>query len=142
MAKRKNISAKNKAIIQARAQNCCEYCQSPSDFSTELFSIEHILPLSLGGSDDMNNLVFACIGCNVFKSNKIQGVDPVTKSMHPLFSPRTMVWNEHFLWDTNFVTLIALSAIARTTIEELKLNRQPLKNLRRALVAIGVHPLV
>ena len=140
MAKRTKISTSNKLIVNERANGCCEYCKSPFDFSTELFSIEHIIPISLGGNDELDNLAFACIGCNIFKSNKLEGIDPLSETIIKLFNPRTMLWAEHFFWDSNFVAIIGQTAIGRTTIEELKLNRQSLKNLRRALVAIGVHP--
>jgi 5-methylcytosine-specific restriction endonuclease McrA len=64
MAKRVNVNAKDKALVVNRAKGCCEYCKSPADFSTELFSIEHILPISLNGTNEIDNLAFACIGCN------------------------------------------------------------------------------
>ena len=96
MAKRTKISVANKSIINERAKGCCEYCKSPFDFSTELFSIEHILPISLGGDDELSNLAFACIGCNIFKSNKLEGKDPISQAMTILFNPRIMFWEEHF----------------------------------------------
>jgi hypothetical protein len=55
-------------------------------------------------------------------------------------SPRTMLWKEHFIWDESLTSLIGQTAIGRATIEALKLNRRPVKNLRRALIAIGEHP--
>ena len=36
--------------------------------------------------------------------------------------------------------MVGKTAIGRTTIEALKVNRRPVKNLRRALIAIGEHP--
>jgi hypothetical protein len=140
MAKKMSISPKNKDLLINRANGCCEYCKSPSNFSSELFSVEHIVPRSLNGSDDFENLAFACIGCNIFKSNKVTGIDPISQKTVELFNPRTMVWDEYFIWDLKFTTLIGLTDISRATIQALKLNRTPLVNLRRALVAIGVHP--
>lgn len=51
-----------------------------------------------------------------------------------------MDWQEHFIWDDSLTALIGKTAIGRVTIDALKLNRKPLKNLRRALIAIGEHP--
>jgi hypothetical protein len=140
MAKKKSIALKTKLLVIERAKHCCEYCKSPDNFSTELFSCEHILPRSKNGSDLIDNLAFACIGCNIFKSNKIQGIDPISRAIFPLFNPRTMEWETHFMWNNNFQQIIGKTVIGRVTIEILKLNRQPLQNLRKALVAVGVHP--
>jgi hypothetical protein len=51
-----------------------------------------------------------------------------------------MDWDIHFMWNPTFQQMIGKTAIGRATIETLKLNRQPLQNLRKALVAVGVHP--
>ncbi|MDX2285233.1 MAG: HNH endonuclease [Bacteroidia bacterium] len=39
---------------------CCEYCKSQAAFATYSFSIEHIIPLSKGGTHDLSNLALAC----------------------------------------------------------------------------------
>lgn len=135
-----NIPAALKAIVITRSRSYCEYCQSPADFTTEPFSIEHILPRSKQGLDTAENLAYACIGCNVYKSDKTEFLDTISGDMFPLFNPRIMRWTDHFLWDESLTTLIGRTAIGRVTIEALRLNRKPLKNLRRALIAIGEHP--
>ena len=43
----------------------CPYCPS-----TENLSIEHILPLSRGGTHTENNVELACLECNIRKGNK------------------------------------------------------------------------
>jgi hypothetical protein len=80
------------------------------------------------------------MGCNIFKSDKIEGIDPVSQLLLPLFNPRDMIWSEHFTWDDSFTLIIGKSAIGRATIESLQLNRRQVRNLRRALIAIGEHP--
>lgn len=134
------ISSSIKKSIIARAKGYCEYCKSPADFTTEPFSIEHILPLSKNGSNDFLNLALACLGCNIYKSDKTTFIDPVSLRISDLFNPRTMNWEEHFIWDETFTLMIGKTAIGRATIEALKLNRRPLTNLRRALIAINEHP--
>ena len=52
-----------------------------------------------------------------------------------------MTWEEHFIWDERFTSVVGKTAIGRATIEALHLNRRPLKNLRRALIAIEAPPL-
>lgn len=134
------ISLSIKQAIFARAQGYCEYCKSPADFTTEPFSIEHIQPLSKNGSNDFLNLALACLGCNIYKSDKTTFIDPVSLQISTLFNPRTMTWKEHFIWDETFTLMVGKTAIGRATIEALHLNRRPLKNLRRALIAIEEHP--
>jgi HNH endonuclease len=134
------ISSSIKQAIFARAQGYCEYCKSSADFTTEPFSIEHILPLSKNGSNDFLNLALACLGCNIIKSDKTEFIDPVSLQVSSLFNPRTMLWDDHFIWDYTLTSIIGKTAIGRATIEALKLNRRPLINLRRALIAIGEHP--
>lgn len=135
-----NIPANFKQFIIERSKGYCEYCQCPSDFSTELFSIEHIIPRSKNGSDELDNLAYACIGCNIYKSDKTEFVDVVSQSLSNLYNPRTMNWADHFIWDESSTVILGKTAIGRATIEALKLNRRPVKNLRRALIAIGEHP--
>ncbi|MCU0468054.1 MAG: HNH endonuclease [Arcicella sp.] len=135
-----NIPTNFKQFIIERSKGYCEYCQCPSDFSTELFSIEHIIPRSKNGSDELDNLAYACIGCNIYKSDKTEFVDVVSQSLSNLYNPRTMNWADHFVWDESSTVILGKTAIGRATIEALKLNRRPVKNLRRALIAIGEHP--
>ena len=53
-----------------RAQGCCEYCRSPGQYSPEVFEIEHILPLSVGGETTLSNLALACPACNRYKGSR------------------------------------------------------------------------
>jgi 5-methylcytosine-specific restriction endonuclease McrA len=39
-----------KKIVRERAKLCCEYCLAQSQFSADVFSIEHIIPISKGGT--------------------------------------------------------------------------------------------
>lgn len=140
MPESSSIPAKRKRLVAERAGGICEYCRCPEHFSSTPFSIEHIIPRILGGSDDLENLAFACRGCNNIKFVKTSGIDPETNLMSPLFHPRQHVWREHFCWDDSLLNLMGLTPIGRATIETLKLNREEVQNLRRALFLIGEHP--
>jgi 5-methylcytosine-specific restriction endonuclease McrA len=50
------ITANQKEFITQRGRGCCEYCWSQLKFSPDPFSIEHIIPLSKGGTYDLDNL--------------------------------------------------------------------------------------
>jgi hypothetical protein len=59
-----------------------------------------------------------------------------TKEVTRLFHPRCDQWNEHFLWDSSYLT--GLTAIGRTTIDVLSVNLPERVELRRTLIALGV----
>jgi 5-methylcytosine-specific restriction endonuclease McrA len=45
--------------VAARAGGCCEYCWSQASFSTQAFSVEHIVPLEKDGQTALDNLALA-----------------------------------------------------------------------------------
>jgi 5-methylcytosine-specific restriction endonuclease McrA len=51
------------------------------------FHIEHVVPCSRGGADEPDNLAWACPGCNLHKSDRVEVVDPETGAIVPLFNP-------------------------------------------------------
>jgi hypothetical protein len=134
------IPIKNRKFVFERANHCCEYCKSPADYSTEPFSVEHILPIAKNGSSELANLALSCLGCNYHKSTKTEILELISQKITTLFDPRTMMWHDHFVWDETAIIIIGKTAIGRATIQALKLNRQQVKNLRRALIAIDEHP--
>jgi len=134
------LSSKIKELIAERAKYRCEYCQSRSDCACESFESEHIIPLSMGGTNTIENLAFSCRGCNSRKSDRTQSKDPLTQNDVPLFNPRTDLWTEHFAWDETYIQVIGLTPVGRCTVENLKINRPALINLRRLMVLGGIHP--
>lgn len=137
---RKYLSKKNVEFISSRAQNCCEYCKCLKKYSPQPFVREHIIPISLGGSDDLDNLAYACGGCNGHKYNKVEGIDLVNSKTVPLFHPRNDEWTSHFTWDDEFLCVIGKTSVGRATVNTLKLNRQELINIRKITLQTGDHP--
>lgn len=135
-----SISLSTRKTVEKRANYLCEYCLSPQDFSTQSHSIEHILPKIKKGSDEPENLALACQGCNSYKSDKTEAVDPVTKIISPLYNPRTDIWEDHFTWSDDYSEIIGTTAKGRATVSLLKLNRQGVINLRKVLILYGEHP--
>lgn len=129
-----------KKAVRQRAKFCCEYCLAQILFSADVFSIEHILPLSKGGLTVLINLAFSCQCCNNHKYTASQAFDPLSGAMAQLYNPRTDVWAEHFKWDDDFIEILGISPIGRATVTRLHLNREGLLNLRRVLVQAGFHP--
>ena len=63
-------------IVRIRARGRCEYCQMSQVLQGATFHVEHIVPRSLGGQTEAENLALACPGCNLRKADKTQAVDP------------------------------------------------------------------
>jgi 5-methylcytosine-specific restriction endonuclease McrA len=57
---RKSIQQKIKRIVLARGSYQCVYCL----VSSGPFEIDHVHPVSRGGTNDPRNLVVACRACN------------------------------------------------------------------------------
>ncbi len=134
------VSTSIRGKVEKRAEKLCEYCRSPLEFSPDPFSVEHIFPISKGGTDDLENLALACQGCNNYKSTKTEAFDLISQTTTRFYNPRKDVWSEHFAWSEDFTEIIGKTAKGRVTIIILKLNRQRVMNLRRILVLAGEHP--
>lgn len=126
--------------VWERANGCCEYCRSQEMFATEPFSVDHIIPRAKGGATRLDNLAYACLGCNSYKSSLIQAVDPATGEMALLFNPRQQSWHDDFAWSADLTEILGITPSGRATINALKLNRANLVNLRRLVLLIGEHP--
>lgn len=129
-------------VIIERAQGCCEYCYSPAAWSPEIFEIEHILPLSMGGKTILSNLAYACPACNRYKRNRLSAHDPLTHSPTTIFHPRTMQWQDHFSWREDYSLIEGITPTGRATVALLKMNRPSTCRFRQALTALGVHPAI
>lgn len=127
-------------MVNERAYGCCEYCLSQVKYSSGPFSTEHIWPKAKGGSDDPDNLAFSCQGCNSIKSVATTGEDPLLGLEVPLFHPRQDTWNEHFEWQDDCQIIVGITPTGRATVNRLELNRLGLLNLRKIMIATGVHP--
>lgn len=137
---RPHIPADVRRIVVARAQDRCEYCQSVAEYATQSFDIDHIVPVSRGGTTVDYNLAFACSGCNSHKFNRLTALDPVDGKEVPLFHPRQQRWHEHFGWTEDFSRVVGLTPTGRATVAALQLNRAGVVGLRQLLYQVGRHP--
>ena len=136
----RRVSTQLKRAVEERAGGCCEYCRGQARLAMHSFSAEHIVPRVKGGETTIENLAFACQGCNGHKYTKTESPDPVTGKSVSLFHPRQNNWSGHFAWSNDFTHIRGLTPTGRATIGALKLNRQELVTLRRILYAAGEHP--
>ena len=58
----------NRRNIFARDHNQCQYCGKR--FATTELSLDHIIPRSQGGRTNWENIVCACVDCNVRKGGR------------------------------------------------------------------------
>ncbi len=61
-----------KAQVRARAQGLCEYCHAAEQWQYVEFTVDHVLPVSKGGSDLVDNLALACFYCNRRKLSSVK----------------------------------------------------------------------
>lgn len=126
--------------IAAQAKYRCGYCLTAEDISGMPMEIDHLMPESLYGPTEEDNLWLACSQCNKHKSHRITAIDSQTDEMVLLFNPRAQDWNEHFAWTEDGEQIIGLTAIGRATVGALNLNRPTLVKARRRWVEAGWHP--
>lgn len=135
------ISVEIERRVRAAAKNRCGYCLSPQRLVMARLEIEHIIPISKGGSNDESNLWLACPLCNGHKSDKTTGVDPETGKIVNLFNPRTQIWSEHFTWSDDGLRIIGKTPIGRVTVIALHLSNDPdALEVRSYWVLAGWHP--
>ena len=126
--------------VAAQAKHRCGYCLTAAAIVGTPMEIDHIVPRSLGGLTEEDNLWLACSLCNEHKGNRIVVLDVLTDQIVPLFNPRRQSWNEHFAWTAEGDRIVGLTAIGRATVVALNLNRLVLVQARQAWVAAGWHP--
>jgi 5-methylcytosine-specific restriction endonuclease McrA len=71
----------NRRNIFARDNNQCQYCGKK--FPTSELSLDHVVPRSQGGTSTWENIVCACVTCNVRKG----GRTPKEANMHLIRKP-------------------------------------------------------
>ncbi|MEQ8465803.1 HNH endonuclease [Coleofasciculus sp. E1-EBD-02] len=131
--------------VREKANYLCEYCHSSEEASAANFAIDHIMPRSLGGTDDLENLALACQRCNGYRYNFVTGIDPITQEEIQLFNPRIQVWADHFIWSADGLKIIGKTSVGRATCERLDLNDDyhndgSIVKARRLWVRGGWHP--
>lgn len=130
--------AKRRAVAKRRAAGHCEYCRLVERGQLVTFHLEHVVPSSVGGSDELDNLAWACSACNVSKSDRIVAPDPQTGQRVAIFNPREMPWWDHFEWAD--YRLIGRTPIGRALIDFLNLNSAKRLEIREIEDQLGEFP--
>ena len=77
--KRKKLSLSQRKIIYEKSNGYCQLCGRKMLYDN--FTVDHIIPLGRGGTNDMDNLQGVCKVCNEFKANIFpeQFIDRITE---------------------------------------------------------------
>jgi hypothetical protein len=126
--------------VAERSQYRCSYCQSQQRLMGVSLTIDHIIPQSLGGATEMDNLCQACWDCNLIKGDRTSGTHLQTGEQVRLFNPNQQKWPDHFGWSEDGVYIIGVTDVGQVTIIVLRLNRPQLVEARRFWATAGWHP--
>ena len=136
-----NISSELRDEVLKSSDHQCEYCRTPERYSGIPLEVDHIIPQSVGGLTEADNLCSACRTCNNAKRTAQTGIDPETDGEVSLFNPRTEKWSEHFAWSKdNPATITGLTATGRATIQRLRMNNKIIVIARSAWRKAGWTP--
>lgn len=68
---RVNLPLDVKRQVEAESHGRCAHCGAPISYAAGTFTVEHVIPLHKGGSNDPDNLVGLCEACNKDKSDDV-----------------------------------------------------------------------
>jgi len=105
----------------------CGYCSVHENDVGSVLEIDHFQPLSSSGTDEENNLVYACSACNKAKGNFWSLPNTETRLLHP--KRDTLDAHMQLSPDNHLQPLTPTGAFH---IRRLRLNRPQLVALRQA----------
>jgi 5-methylcytosine-specific restriction endonuclease McrA len=71
LQQRRQFTRKEREKIWIQSERVCRYCKcSLESFTGDIMHIDHIVPVVVGGTDDIENLTAACVTCNLSKNAK------------------------------------------------------------------------
>ncbi len=127
------LSKTVREAVRQRAGQQCEYCRKPEGVSQFSHHADHIIARKHGGSDDLENLAWACFQCNTNKGSDIASYD--NDVLTALFNPRTQIWNDHFEIDE--LLIVGKTAVGRVTVRTLDMNQAEQIEVRYRLRRAG-----
>jgi hypothetical protein len=138
---REHISADLERRIREAARHRCGNCLSPQRLVMARLELEHLIPISKGGTNEESNLWLSCPLCNRYKADRLVARDPQSGEEVPLFNPRLEHWSDHFRWTEDALRIVALTPKGRATVAALHLDDDPDAIVVRSYwVLAGWHP--
>lgn len=116
--KTRNKIKYNRESVYLRDGYTCQYCglDALANNCKNILTLDHYIPRSRGGKSCFENMVTACLSCNLEKSDRFH-MKPKTlpykpnyfqmvkkRKLYPinLSDPR---WNDYLMWDENLVNI-------------------------------------
>lgn len=115
------ISQADRLHVRQRAGFACEYCGVDESDSGGELTIDHYQPTARGGTDHIENLIYSCPRCNLYKSD----FWPTGQGSAELGNPRRERRHAHMLMLADG-SLYPITRTGQFTVERLRLNRSPL----------------
>ena len=127
-------------LISARAGQRCEYCRMHQELQGAVFHVEPpSLPRKLGGSDELDNLAWACPGCNLTKAIRVKLRDRSAGQEVPgVSSPARTAGPQHFAWQG--YEMVGLTPIGRAVVDAFDLNHDRRLRVRHVEERFGLFP--
>ena len=138
MAKKIPVPERVRRQVQERAQGRCEYCLIHEADMYYPHEPDHVIAEKHGGPTTLDNLAWACLYCNRFKSSDLASIDPISQTVVFLFNPRKQKWKRHFR--LNGARIEGITSSGRATVALLHLNDAERVAYRLGLIAIGHYP--
>jgi len=107
--------------IRQRANFACEYCGISEIDSGGLLTMDHFRPRTLGGGDDLDNLLYCCYRCNLYKGDYWPEQPSDTKLWNPRIEPMQL-----HLRPLADGSLYPITPTGELTLQRLRLNRPQL----------------
>ena len=133
MITRETVSSELRQAIFERDSYTCQYCGFSGNEAD--LEIEHIIPVSKGGTNDIRNLCTACRKCNSSKGKRMLTIselqkisDKINSSLEYLISiayeqpKKTYSKSIHvsvYLQPETYDTLLAISSVTHETISDM-----------------------
>ncbi|MDB9524900.1 HNH endonuclease signature motif containing protein [Oscillatoria sp. CS-180] len=134
------ISESLRLAIVEQFQSRCAYCQTQQQISGVRLTVDHIIPESLGGATEKDNLCLACWDCNLYKASRVAVFDAASQQETRLFHPQKQLWSDHFEWNSDSTLMFGKTIVGRISIDTLRMNRVELVLSRKLWVKVGWHP--
>lgn len=122
--------------VRQRAEGRCEYCRKPEGYGLQSHQVDHIIPQKHKGTDELDNLAWACFQCNLCKGPNLASLDPETGTLTFLFHPRNQRWHDHF--ELVHEQIMGKTPIGRVTVDILQMNHEEQLATRRILIDSGL----
>ncbi len=100
IVERKSFSMEERKTILNKSNGRCAHCGVKLDARSGDFTVEHIVPISKGGTHDEDNLVALCFSCNQEKSNYVLNPSVYYKYVKEEHLPEIMRKYQYYQKDT------------------------------------------